>query len=362
VNLKENNMLVDFEITCILIGSMIGLGIFNLPNILVKEAYESAWISVILGTIYPLYLGLLAMFISNKHPKENILILSRKYFGKIIGNLLNLIFLLHFVIYTSIVIAGFNNLYMVYIVSFLTPVKIVGIATFIAALTTYRGLKAIGRINIIAFFLTIFCSFLMVGAVKKGSYLNILPIFDTGLINIFKATKETFYCYGGIEIIFLIYPSAKNPKGTKMAIFKSIFITCAIYALATFITIFYLSADIVLKTNWSLAFTIESINIPILNNFRFIVSLLWVGIGFKVISNFYFSATFIAKDLFVKVSRKHIIFVLYIILTFISLKICENTIRGKFIDMVYPKLVIFVVAYTSLIALFVFFKKEVKNP
>lgn len=361
MNLNSNNMLVDFEITCILVGAVIGLGIFNLPNVLIKDAYEAAWISAILGAIYPLYLGSLAIFICNKHPKDNILILSKKYFGRVIGSLLNFLFLLYFIIYTAIITSGFNNLYLTYIVSFLSPIKFVGITLFVAAITSYTGLKVIAKINVIAFFLTIFCMILTLGGINKGSYLNLLPILDISPINLLNSTKESFYSYGGLEIIFLIYPFAKNPKSMKKNIFSAIFIISVIYFLATFISIYYLGTDIIKKTNWALIYVIESINIPLFNNFRFVALFLWISIAIKVISNYYFSAVFVAKDLLKRSSRKHIIFVLYFILTIISIKLCEKTIRTKFIEMFYPKLEAFVIAYTTVIALFVFFKKESKN-
>ena len=73
---------------------------------------SSAWI-----VIYPLYQAILAIYISNKHPTENILTLSKKYCGKFIGNILNFGFLTVFVIYTIITTASFTNFGRVYIVS-----------------------------------------------------------------------------------------------------------------------------------------------------------------------------------------------------------------------------------------------------
>jgi hypothetical protein len=67
VDRKENSLLVHSEAVHFLIGTMVGIGIFNLSNVLVKDAHEDAWISAALGGIYPLYLALLGIYIIKKH-------------------------------------------------------------------------------------------------------------------------------------------------------------------------------------------------------------------------------------------------------------------------------------------------------
>lgn len=358
MNLKENNLLVYGEITCLLFGTMLGPGLFSLPNALAKDAYEAAWISALIGAIYPVYLGGLGIYISRNHPKENILVLSKKYFGKILGSILNLLFLIHFVIAISFIISGFNNIYSVYAANFLTPVKIISIFTLLAAVVAYRGLKVIAKVNTITIFLSMTILILTLAALSKGSYLNLLPIYDVSFINILKSSKESLYMYGGIEILFLIYPSSKNPKDMARPVLKAVAIIAVFYTVTTAITIYYLGPDIIVKSTWSFIAVSESLTLPIINNFRYIFAFLWLGIAANVISNFYFSSALIAKDLFNKVSRKKIFISLYIIITFISIKLSEVTIRNKIIDMLYGKMVIFIIIYTSSIALFVLYKKD----
>ncbi|MTK11378.1 MAG: GerAB/ArcD/ProY family transporter [Clostridiaceae bacterium] len=96
MGIQRNNLLTASEIMHILIGSIIGIGILSLPNSLIENAYQDSWISVTIGSIYPIYIILLIIFIVNRYPKDNILVLSKKYCGTFIGTILNFAFLTFF--------------------------------------------------------------------------------------------------------------------------------------------------------------------------------------------------------------------------------------------------------------------------
>lgn len=361
MNIKENNLLENSEITYFLIGCMLGHGIFSLPNLLAKDAFEGAWIAALIGAVYPLYIYLIAVFISKNHPKENILALSKKYFGKIFGSILNFLLLLRFIIAINFIISGFNNLYYTYVTNFLNPPVIISVATLSVAITAYQGLKVLCKVNTIIFFLSCILLLLNLSSLFKGSILNLMPLTDVSLIGILKSSKESIFMYNGIDAIFLIYPSFKNIEQMKKPVIKSILIIIIIYVYTVAITVFYLGSDIVLKTEWSFIEVSESLTLPIVNNFRYVYELLWILISANLISNTYYCCIITAKDLLAKVNRSNIIISLYIIIILISLRISEVTKRAKIIDMLNDKMNMFLIIYISVIALFVFLKKDVNK-
>ncbi len=96
MDLEKNNMITPSEFVCILIAITINESVAGLPNYLVEECKQDAWIAALLGMIYPVYVILIAIYISSKHPDKNILLLSKMYFGKIIGGILNFLFFISF--------------------------------------------------------------------------------------------------------------------------------------------------------------------------------------------------------------------------------------------------------------------------
>lgn len=363
MDIEKDNLLTTAQLTFILSGSMVGVSIFNLPNSVVKYSYEDSWISIALGVIYPLFEGLLAIYIIKKHPKDNILILSRRYFGKILGNIMNLVFLLYFLLYCIAIVSGFTNIYGIYVTSFLRPIKIILIFTALGAYTAYMGLKVLGRVNTIAFFVSLGLIISGFGAFKKGSLINLRPVFGSGFLNIIIGTKETFSAYTGLEIILLIYPRLKDINNVKKAIFASIAITAVIYTFSVFITIYNLGTDTITKSTWSFITVSESINIPLVNNFRFIFTFIWIGVALKVISNYYFAAVFIISDFWKKPSRKLVCIAMYIIIIVLItiFQLTNEVSRRNFLDLTAPKMAIFVIMYPLIIVIFTYFKRNENN-
>ena len=152
---NKNNLLTSSEFTYLLLGYVVATDFLKLPNLLVKTAEQDAWISVIIALIYPIYVVLVSCYIISKHPKENILSLSKKYFGTFLGNIINFIFMLQFLLLATVSVADFILLTTTYVVSFLTPFKIVLLTVSLAAFAAYKGLKTLAKLSQLIFYLFI---------------------------------------------------------------------------------------------------------------------------------------------------------------------------------------------------------------
>ena len=80
---RNSNLLTPNQLYALLIGFTSGVGILSLPNFLVKYTHQDSWIAAVLGGTYPLYMGTLAIYISKKIPKDNILAVSKKKMWKL---------------------------------------------------------------------------------------------------------------------------------------------------------------------------------------------------------------------------------------------------------------------------------------
>ncbi|WP_027625866.1 GerAB/ArcD/ProY family transporter [Clostridium lundense] len=361
--MKSNieNELTEMEFTLVLIGCMIGIGILSLPNDVIKISKQDGWISAILGAVYPLYIVFLASYVSKSYPNEDILALSKKFFGKIFGNIFNLIFVLYFGLLTTEVASGVYNVLTIYIVPFLNKWTILMVMYCSIAYTAYQGTKTIGRLNEIIFFSTIIIFLIPLEAIKDGSILNIRPVFGSGIWNIVKGTKETIFAYAGIEIIFLIYPFLKNNTRLKACGLKSIAFCVAVYATFTIIDILYLGIDTSLLFIWPLVTITESIMVPVINSFRYIFMSLWALTMFKNICNEYFIFAHGLSEITKKVHRK-----IFVVLTFPFIVVISglygNVVKArKILSKIIPVCVGFNLFFITLIAIFVWINNKKKN-
>ena len=356
---KENGgILRESEGTAMVVGTIIGVGILALPNVAAKAGRQDSYISVILGGIYPLALALLSIYFGKNHPKEDILILSKKYLGKFIGNICNLIFMAQFVIYFIVIASGLSNVFLIYVTPFLTRVKILIPAILLSIYLSNKGIKVLGRINTIVLYLTIVLILTLLPSIKYGSYLNLMPIFTAGYKNILKGSISTINAYGGMEIIFLIYPFFINKDRIKAISLKASFIVIGVYTYVTLITIYYLGYKLTTKHLWPVLMLTESVNLPEINSFRILFLLLWTIIILKVLANEYYAITYVLKDSFNLKTNTKLWWVLFPILLSLCLIVGNEVSRRVFTDYIMPKITIFSVIYIITIFLFIFFNNK----
>jgi len=335
LNTEKNNLLTPNQFTYLIIGFIVGAGILTLPNALVKIAGQDSWISTIIAMVYPLYVVFISMYIINNHPKENIIILNKKYFGYIFGSILNLILMMQFMITYIVIIANTIIFSRVFIVNYLGPLKVGIIVVFLATYSAYKGLKELGKMSELIFYLFIIALLFSLSALKYGSILNLQPVFGSGIKNILKATPATAYSYSGWEAILLFFPYVNDGKCIKRCTLKAVGISGVVYTWAVFITIFYLGIDIVPKSYWALILTFESINVPIINNFRYIFMYIWIFLAFRVAANYHFSIAMFFND-FKKIELKKMCVLIYPLILYLGLKVTDIFLKQKVVALAYP--------------------------
>jgi spore germination protein len=351
-------LLTPYEFCFILIGSMVGTGILSTPNGVVKYSQQDGWISEFLGCAYPIYMVLIGIFISKRFPKENILVLSKKYLGGFWGSILNIGFLLFFLLYLVASTTGASNILRVYAVPFLSSSKVLAVILIMGGYAAYMNIKVVGRISQASFYVLCLLTFIPIFALSYGNFLNIQPVFGSGFKNIFIGVKESSLSYAGIEVFFLIYPLINDIKKIKLSSLLSVLITTVVYTWFVFITIYYLGIDIIPKTMWSYLFVPESVHISSISNFRLVYLFMWFFIEFRIVAIYYYSIVFIAKSFSKKINKLTFYIFFFFIAIFLSLNLTDELIRRSILDKIVPSSILLSTLYVTLIAIIIFIKRD----
>jgi spore germination protein len=341
------------EFSQIIISSILGVGILYIPNGLIKYANQDAWIACIIGAVYPFYMLIIAKYMCSKHPEENILMLSRRYFGTIIGNLFNIVYVSYFIFVFASEVNGFKNAFYTYVTYFIDDFKIILVTLLATGYLVYKGLKPLARVNEIIFYTTIILIVLPSGALINGSIYNIKPTFDISIIDLLKASKETTFFYAGIETIFLFYPFLdKKDKMFKYGAISIIFIAI-VYVWTVFLTIFYFGIDISPKYLWPVVALTDAINIPIINSFRYIFLSLWSLIIFKCIAVFYYSVCYGINQITNKISIQKLTVIIYPLIAYMALKFGNPIERRELTGSIMPIYVLFNLFFVTVTAIII---------
>jgi spore germination protein len=354
----KNNLLEDIECIAMVVGFVTSVGILSLPNGVVKDAKQDGWISVVVGGVYPLFVALLAIYYVKKHPNEDILVLSKKYLGVILGTICNILFLTQFSIYLVAIASGMSNVYRTYATAFLTPIKIFIPAILVATYLALKEVKVLARINVIALYAVVMFVLTLLAALQRGNYLNMCPVFGSGYKNILKASFESAYAYGGLEGIFLIYPFMRNKDKIKAVVLKSTFLVIILYTWTTFICIYFLGYKVTSKALWPVLLVTEGVNLPVLNSFRFIFLFLWSVTIFRTLGNYQYSITYILNYVLKVKDKNKIYWITIPIAIYLCLKVGGEVQRRAFLGYLIPKTTLFNIAYVSIIAILIFIKDK----
>jgi spore germination protein len=306
MQIEKKNLLTPNEVVFILVGIIIDVTIASLPNDVIV-AKQDGWISALIGGIYPLYVALLAIYVSGKFPKENILALSKRYLGKKIGTILNFLFLMSFFSYFPPLISTIAIIVRTESVLSLTPIKIYTVIFLAGIFAANKGIKVLGRICTISFLLLLAIIIPTISILSQGSYLNVSPIFGSGIVNILKGSVNCVYDYSLLELIFLIYPFINDSSKIKSSVLKAAGFTTIIYGWVAFISIYYMGKDIIPKTVWSFFTVTQAVKVEIITNFRYIFIYCWIIIAIKSCAIFNYVCVFILDDI-KKIKSKKLIY------------------------------------------------------
>ncbi|EYE89431.1 hypothetical protein Q428_02190 [Fervidicella metallireducens AeB] len=359
MNKLSGNKITPNEAVYILIGIMLDLNIVSIANALVPIAKQTSWISALLGGVYPLYVGILAVFVSRKYPKDNILTLSKNIFGNIIGNILNFLFLISLMIYFCAGLSEVTIISRTYVVPFLSSLKIYVSILLLAAYTASKGLKTVSRICFFNFIGLITLIIISLGILRNGSLLNVSPVFGVSLKKIIAASRDSAYDYALMETVFLIYPLIEDSKKIKTIVLKSTAFIVIVYTWITFISIYYLGIDIIPKTIWAFVEVSRDIEIKNITNLRYLVLFILLFISIKSMSILYYLSLLILDNI-KKIKNKPIVIFLIGILV---IYVCKNYFktlhdRNEILEYAIPVITIYNLSYVSVISLVSLLKKD----
>jgi len=360
--MERDNLLTNSELVYIIVGSVVGLRTLYMANSVVKIANQDGWMGIIISVVYPLYITFIAIYLSKVFPKDNILAVSKKCFGNVVGTFLNAMFLIQFLIQAVLALSAYSNLVRIYSSTFLSPLKIALIGILLGGYVAYKGIKVLARVSKFVFYLVLILMLMSTTALQYGTLYNIMPFFGSGVKNIFSAGIESLDIYRGIECILLLYPFISDKKKLKKCGLISVLICVCIFTWVTFITIYYLGPDIVTKNLWPFVSVNESFRLPTLNNFRYAFVFFWTFATFKSISIDYYSSAYITSNIFNNFDRRKICLILGPIFVISSLFLTDENVKRHFVSYMSDKFTLINFFYATIILIVVFINQRKAKP
>lgn len=236
----------------------------------IQLAGQDAWTAVLLCSL-GIHLVILMMYsVLNRH-QTDLMNIHLLLFGKWIGRLLNLIFIVYFLFVTVYQVRLFIELIQVWVFPELQTWSLALVLLIVAYYIISCGFRVIVGIctfslinNIL--FITIFFM------IPYFHFNNLLPVMSHSPREIFEASKELTSSYMGIEMILFCYPFIKTPDKSQKWAHWGVLSMTLIYVVEVIFAVITYKSEQLSNEVWPGLTKYKFIQFPFVERFEFIGS------------------------------------------------------------------------------------------
>lgn len=356
MNKEINNKITENQYMAIVQSSMIAIGILTLARTTTKQAYQDAWISIIIGGVYPIVVVILASFIDKKMNHYNFWQINNEVYGKFLSYIIVIIFIAVFSFSQLSIISAYINIIHGLLVPFAPAYAISILVMLLTLYTAINGLNIVGRLCEIVFYLVIIFIFVTLSLAFKGNIINVKPFFSS-FKNILSALPDTIYSYAGVELSYVAISFITNTKNTSKPGIYGVLTVIVSYTANVFITIFCLGWEIASKHSFPYLYIAASTEIPLIENARTIIMLIWSFVIFRILACELFASSFCLSKA-TNISYKKSCIIITAILILLSFFLSPEHNRANVVDKITPYLAIVGLAWGIITSIIILLKRK----
>lgn len=202
-----------------ILGMLVLIGDMALvyPTTMASGTQQDAWIAGLVGIVFGLIVIKILLITSNINPEKTVIELSLEVFGKWIGGLVAISYLIFFLLAGSTYLKEIEDFLTTQIYENSPGGVIRGMAIILLAYGLRKGIDTLGRASQIMYpFFVLFLVCLVVLLFPEMDIKRIYPIFDTAAPDFWETVLfGVFYPFGEMCVFLMIFPYVKKQKKTE---------------------------------------------------------------------------------------------------------------------------------------------------
>ncbi|QEK11521.1 GerAB/ArcD/ProY family transporter [Crassaminicella thermophila] len=300
---------------------------------LVPETKHDAWIAMALYSLGGIILQLLYTILYYKYPEDTLVTYLPKIYGKVLGNILGIIYIGYFAYIGARVLRDFLELIKITGLEY-TPMLAIGVFfTIIVIYAVYNGIENISNTAqsffIIIIFMPVFVWMLIILSGDIFRINNLKPILQNGIMEVVKKGWPLItFPYGETIVFTMIYPFVLERNKIRKTAILSIFFEGIILSFNTILLISTLGVEEASRSICPLFQVVQRINIrETITRLDVIFVLILVIGGFYKISIFMYASVLGVLQMTKIKSVKFLSYVFGILILYLSQIMAENYIE-----------------------------------
>lgn len=273
---QQTYMYSSFLLMFIIHDALVGVGLPGYQRIVFGIVGHDAWIAVLIAGIVTQLVVWLMIRTLAKFPNKDLYEIHLLVYGKSLGNVLNLIYIVYFLFATIIVMRNYIEMIQVWLFPNAPQWVLSLLITSIVFYGVNGGIRTIVGACFVFVTLTVWLIFLLYFPLRYADWTGVLPLLETDLKHLSKGVLSMSFTMTGFEILYFIYPYARDKSKVQRYSQIGLMSVTLVYTAVMFVSIVFFSGGELLKTDWATFTMLKIIKFPFLERFEYIGVSLWL--------------------------------------------------------------------------------------
>jgi spore germination protein (amino acid permease) len=314
--IAHKDQITAFQMMIILLTTQIGFGILSYSNQLAKYCGHDGWMMTIVMAIVVFGVAFCIIDMLKRFKNKSLFSINQLLYGKILGTILNLYFILYAYLISIISLKVFMDVVRKIILN-ATPVSVLLIISIIVPIYICSfGLKSIARMGGLLFLSLVSIVILLILVSPQFNIYNLRPIGYFPLSNLWKGLFISFFTFSGYELATVYYPNITDKENFPKYFYLGLFITTLLYLSIIIVTTGVFGENILKQYMYSLISLARIYNFPLIGRLDLFFVILWypafAGVLRSNIYIIYFYLQRIAKE---KIKNSYLLAIVFILVT-----------------------------------------------
>jgi len=268
---------------------VIATGLLGVSAIAAGNAKNDAWISSLLATFLSMGIAWLVVKLGSIFPGKTLITYQEDILGKWLGKATSFLYIAFFIHICAIMVREYGDFLMEAFFQHTPLIAFNIVVIAMAAFTVRQGLEVLARVNQIFLPLIVLSVLIIIAlALPELNYKRLLPLLDTGPVEIFKGSLAPLAWHGEIIAMGMIIPFLIKPSEANKIAFKSLLVVGLIFiiSIAGSLAAF---GPLVGSMSYPFLNTTRIINVGnVIERVEPLVMVIWLAGGFVKITFFYY--------------------------------------------------------------------------
>lgn len=273
---KLNYQFHAYLLFFIISNTQIGIGIFNYERTIFQAAGHDAWVSVLFAGLVTHVLVWIIIHMLEKYESADLYGIHYDLFGKWVGSLFNLMYMLYYLFVTATIIREYVEVVQAWIFPDLSTWVLVLLITLLAVYAAYGGIRVIIGMCVLGFVVIVLTSVFFYYPLRYAVWTQLLPIMETAPLKVVQGSLRMSFSLAGFELLMLLYPYIRNKKKAHLHAQISILYTNLVYIFIMIVAIIYFSPCQLRRSIWPSVNLLKIVKFSYLERIEFIVVSVWM--------------------------------------------------------------------------------------